>query len=152
MLPVGCTLEILGSNSQFPVSRCVHGSNVYTVMLVMMRNNVLFPSALQVVMSPSAVTEGQTVTLTCNPSCPAHANPTYIWYQDRKLVSNKHTMTDHTLILNSVKNKYSGNYSCALSGHNDHPSPAVTLIVRCMLTTFYLLLFTVSRLCTSVSW
>src|SRR4029434_7568004 len=152
MLPVGCTLEILGSNSQFPVSRCVHGSNVYTVMLVRMRNNVLFPSALQVVMSSTAVTEGQSVTLTYDSSCPAHANPTYFWYQDRKLVSNQHTMRDNTLILNSVSSKDSGNYSCALSGEKDHPSPAVTLIVRCMLTAFYQLLFTVSRLCTSVSW
>src|SRR4029434_5105050 len=107
MLPVGSTLEILGSNSQFPVSRCVHGSNVYTVMLVMMRNKVLFPSALQVVMSPTAVTEGQTVTLTCNHTqpCPAHGNPTYIWYQDRKRVSNQHTMRDNPLILNSVSSK-----------------------------------------------
>ena len=133
---------------------CVHGSNVYTVMLVMMRNNVLFPSALQVVMSSTAVTEGQTVTLTCNHAqpCPAHVNPTYIWYQDRKLVSNQHTMRDNTLILNSVSSKDSGNYSCALSGHNDYPSPAVSLIVRCTITSFYQLLFTVSRLCTSVSW
>ena len=154
MIPKGSSLEVLGSNSQFPVSMCVHGSNVYTVMLVMMRNNVLFPSALQVVMSPTAVTEGQSVTLTCNHAqpCPAHVNPTYIWYQDRKRVSNQHTMRDNPLILNSVSSKDSGNYSCALSGHKDYPSPAVTLVVRCMLTTFYQLRFTVSRLCTSVSW
>ena len=152
MIPVGSTLEVLGSNSQFQVSRCVHGSNVYTVMLVMMGYNVLFPSALQVGMSPTTVTEGQRVTLTCNPSCSTHVNPTYIWYQDRKLVSNQHTMRNNTLILNSVSSKDSRNYSCALSGHEDHPSPAVTLVVRCMLTTFYQLRFTVSRLCTSVSW
>src|SRR4029434_7339045 len=150
--PLRRTLEVLGSHSQFQVSMCVHGSYVYTVMLVMMINNVLFSSALQGVMSSTAVREGQTVTLTCNPSCPAHANPTYFWYQDRKLVSNQHTMRDNTLILNSVSSKDSGNYSCALSGEKDHPSPAVTLIVRCMLTAFYQLLFTVSRLCTSVSW
>src|SRR4029434_9339486 len=120
MIPKGCSLEVLGSHSQFPVSMCVHGSYVYTVMLVMMINNVLFPSALQVVMSPTAVTEAQTVTLTCNPSCPAHANTTYIWYQDRKLVSNQHTMRDNPLILNSVSNKDSGNYSCALSGYKNH--------------------------------
>src|SRR4029434_1127000 len=116
-------------------------------MLWVRRNNVLCPSALQGVMSPTAVTEGRRVTLTCNSSCPAHVNPTYIWYQDRKLVSNQHTMRDNTLILNSVSSKDSGNYSCALSGEKDHPSPAVTLIVRCMLTSFYQLLFTVSRLC-----
>src|SRR4029434_4630614 len=152
MIPLGSTLEFLGSHSQFQVSRCVHDSNVYTVMLVMMRNNVLFPSALQVGMSPTTVTEGQRVTLTCNPSCSTHANPTYIWYQDRKLVSNQHTMRDNTLILNSVSSKDSGNYSCVLSGHEDHPSPAVSLIVRCTLTAFYQLLFAGSRLCTSVSW
>src|SRR4029434_6418239 len=100
MIRKGCSLEVLGSHSQFPVSMCVHGSNVYTVMLVMRGYNVLFPSALQVVMSPTAVTEGQSVTLTCTPSCPAHVNPTYIWYQDRKLVSNQPTMRDNTLILN----------------------------------------------------
>src|SRR4029434_695417 len=147
MLPVGRTLEVLGSHSQFPVSRCDHGSNVYTVMLVMMGNNVLFPSALQVEMSPTAVTEGQSVTLTCNSSCPAHVNPTYIWYQDRKLVSNQHTMRDNTLILNSVSSKDSGNYTCALSGDKDYPSPAVSLIERCTIRTSYQLLFTVSRLC-----
>ncbi|XP_042561844.1 B-cell receptor CD22-like isoform X2 [Clupea harengus] len=89
-------------------------------------------STLQVVMSPPTVTEGQRVTLTCNhiQPCPANANPTYIWYQDRKLVSNQHTMRDNPLILNSVSSKDSGNYSCALSGHKDYPSPAVTLVVR----------------------
>ena len=152
MILMESTLEVLGSHSQFQVSMCVHGSNVYTAMLVMMRNNVLFPSSLQVVMSPTAVTEGQSVTLTCNPSCSTHANPTYIWYQDRKLVSNQNTTSDNTLTLNSVSSKDSGSYSCALSGEKDHPSPAVTLVVRCMLTSFYQLLFTVSRLCTSVSW
>src|SRR4029434_8246446 len=108
-------------------------------MLVRMRNKVLFPSALQVVMSPTAVTEGQTVTLTCNHAqpCPAHVNPTYISYQDRKAVSNQHTMRDNPLILNSVSSKDSGSYSCALSGHEDHPSPAVSLIVRCTITFFY---------------
>src|SRR4029434_1326363 len=136
MIRKGCSLEVLGSHSQFPVSMCVHGSNVYTVMLVMRGYNVLFPSALQVVMSPSAVTEGQRVTLTCNHAqpCPADVNPTFIWYQDRKRVSNQHTMRDNPLILNSVSSKDSGNYTCALSGHEDHPSPAVSLIVRCTLT------------------
>ena len=121
MIPVGSTLEVLGSHSQFPVSMCVHGSNVYTVMLVMMRNNVLFPSALQVVMSPTAVTEGQSVTLTCNSKCPAHANPAYIWITP---VTSQPTISGNTLTLNSVSKRDEGRYSCALKGH-EHPSPSV---------------------------
>src|SRR4029434_4180849 len=117
------SLEVLGSNSQFPVSRCVHGSYVYTVMLVMMRNNVLFPSALQVVMSATTVTEGQTVTLTCNhiQPCPAHVNPTYIW---NKPVTSQPTISGNTLTLTSVSKRDKGSYSCALKGHEDHPSPS----------------------------
>src|SRR4029434_8421451 len=105
MIPLRRTLEVLGSHSQFPVSRCVHGSYVYTVMLVMMRNNVRFPSALQVEMSPTAVTEGQSVTLTCVSSCPAHANPTYIWITP---VTSEPTISGNTLTLTSVSKRDKG--------------------------------------------
>ncbi|XP_042561368.1 B-cell receptor CD22-like [Clupea harengus] len=82
-------------------------------------------STLQVEMSPTAVTEGQSVTLTCVSSCPAHANPTYIWITP---VTSEPTISGNTLTLTSVSKKDEGRYSCALKGHEEHPSPSVCVL------------------------
>ncbi|KAL2086718.1 hypothetical protein ACEWY4_017777 [Coilia grayii] len=85
-------------------------------------------SNLQVEMTPTTVTEGQSVTLTCSTSCPGDTNPTYIWYQTRQPVTNQHTISYDTLTLSSVSKTDAGRYSCALRGHEDHPSPSVCVL------------------------
>ncbi|KAL2086720.1 hypothetical protein ACEWY4_017779 [Coilia grayii] len=79
-------------------------------------------------MSLTPVTEGQSVTLTCRSSCPVDTNPTYIWYHTRQPVTNQHTISGNTLTLSSVSKRDAGRYSCALRGHEDHPSPSVCVL------------------------
>ncbi|KAL2086717.1 hypothetical protein ACEWY4_017776 [Coilia grayii] len=85
------------------------------------------PGALQVEMSPTAVTEGQSVTLTCRPTCDTGAEPTFVWYKNSEPVANQ---PPTTMTINTVKNTDSGSYSCAVKGHENHPSPAVALNVH----------------------
>ncbi|XP_041959180.1 B-cell receptor CD22-like [Alosa sapidissima] len=85
----------------------------------------LLVSSLQVMMSSAAVTEGGTVSLTCNSTCPAN-NITYTWFQNRAPLT-QHTSRD--LILDPVNSDDAGNYSCA-EGNEKYPSPEVTLSVQ----------------------
>ncbi|XP_062384949.1 B-cell receptor CD22-like [Sardina pilchardus] len=77
-------------------------------------------------MSSAAVREGETVSLTCNSTCPVN-NATYTWFQNREPLT-KHTSRD--LILDPVKSDDSGTYSCAVEGNEKHPSPEVNLSVQ----------------------
>ncbi|XP_062390036.1 B-cell receptor CD22-like [Sardina pilchardus] len=90
---------------------------------------MLYVTALWVVMSPAPVREGQNVTLTCSTTCPPHTNPTYIWYRNTQRVTGRR-MTDSMLMLKPVSSGDSGSYSCAVKGHEAHPSPEVTLSVQ----------------------
>ncbi|XP_063064881.1 B-cell receptor CD22-like [Engraulis encrasicolus] len=83
-------------------------------------------SALQVVMSPATVTEGQSVTLTCRPSCDPGGHSTFIWYRNRQHIANQHK----TFTISPVKSTDSGSYSCAVQGHEHYQSPAKTLVVQ----------------------
>ncbi|XP_062400212.1 B-cell receptor CD22-like [Sardina pilchardus] len=66
------------------------------------------------------------VTLTCISTCPADSRPTYIWYKNTQPVGDKYTTSGNTLMINSpVSKDDSGHFSCALRGHEDHPSPPV---------------------------
>ncbi|XP_055769323.1 B-cell receptor CD22-like [Salvelinus fontinalis] len=61
----------------------------------------------------------QRMILTCRTtSCPLTGNPTYIWYKNGKIVSEK-TSTY------SVYSNAADSYSCAVKGHEDLHSPAV---------------------------
>ncbi|XP_063064214.1 vascular cell adhesion protein 1-like [Engraulis encrasicolus] len=82
-------------------------------------------TGLQVQINPASVNEGSRVTLTCSTTCSLSSNPTYIWYKNTQPVTNKYTATGNTLTINSIQNEDAGRYSCAVRGHEDHPSPAV---------------------------
>ncbi|XP_031417813.1 sialic acid-binding Ig-like lectin 12 [Clupea harengus] len=89
-------------------------------------------SDLQVLVAPGKVTEGNRVTLTCNATCSLSNDPTYIWYKRAVILTSNFTTGNNTLTLDPVSSEDAGSYSCAVRGQEDHPSPAVTLSVRCM--------------------
>uniref|UniRef100_A0A4W5P936 Ig-like domain-containing protein n=1 Tax=Hucho hucho TaxID=62062 RepID=A0A4W5P936_9TELE len=74
-------------------------------------------SGLQVKVTPAA--EGQK-TLTCNTTCTLtdNPNPTYIWYKNRQVVTEK--TSPYSVYSNAVDS-----YSCAVKGHEDLSSHAV---------------------------
>ena len=80
-------------------------------------------------MFPAAMaTEGQRVTLVCSSSCPLTDNPTYIWYQNRQVV----TQSQHNyVLLEAVSSQHAGQYSCAVKGQEELRSPEETLTVTC---------------------
>ncbi|XP_045061680.1 B-cell receptor CD22-like [Coregonus clupeaformis] len=58
-------------------------------------------------------------TLTCSTtSCPLTGNPTYTWYKNGQIVTEKTSSY-------SVDSKAADSYSCAVKGHEDLHSPAV---------------------------
>ena len=75
-------------------------------------------------------TEGQRVTLVCSSSCPLTDNPTYIWYQNRQVVTQEQSQQNY-VVLEPVSSQHAGEYSCALKGQEDLKSPGETLTVRC---------------------
>lgn len=87
-------------------------------------------SGLKVTMTPSdVVTEGQRVTLTCSTSCPLSEDITYMWFfneQPLRLdgVYNKH------VVINPVRRRHAGNYSCAIRTPQNINSAVETLTVR----------------------
>uniref|UniRef100_A0A8B9JKY7 Si:dkey-4c23.5 n=2 Tax=Astyanax mexicanus TaxID=7994 RepID=A0A8B9JKY7_ASTMX len=76
---------------------------------------ILSVTDLQVKMSPSSPSEGQTVTLTCSSTCTLPNNPTYIWYKNGQPVTNKPTRYNK-LYLESTSPEDVLQYSCALGG------------------------------------
>ncbi|XP_063064783.1 B-cell receptor CD22-like [Engraulis encrasicolus] len=80
---------------------------------------------LQVVISPLTVKEGQSVTLTCRPSCDPGGHSTFIWYKNGRHVANQHK----TFTISAVRSTDSGSYSCAVQGHEHYQSPTTTLVV-----------------------
>ncbi|KAL2086844.1 hypothetical protein ACEWY4_017903 [Coilia grayii] len=87
-------------------------------------------TALQVLMNPETVTEGERLTLTCNTTCSLSDNSTFTWYKNGQPLTSKHTTRDNKLQLNPVSSEDSGNYSCAVRGHESLSSTAVFLHVR----------------------
>ncbi|XP_036453634.1 sialoadhesin-like [Colossoma macropomum] len=74
---------------------------------------ILHVTDLQVRVSPSSPSEGQTVTLTCSSTCTLPNNPTYMWYKNREPVTNKPTKYNK-LYLESASSEDIHLYSCAL--------------------------------------
>ncbi|XP_071202361.1 B-cell receptor CD22-like [Salvelinus alpinus] len=72
-------------------------------------------SGLQVKVTPAA--EGQK-TLTCSTTCTLTGNPTYIWYKNGQVVTEKTSL--YSVLPNAVDSYY-----CAVKGHEDLHSPAV---------------------------
>ncbi|XP_062389862.1 sialoadhesin-like [Sardina pilchardus] len=89
-------------------------------------NTIQILSELQVLVSPAAVKEGDNVTLTCSTTCSLSTNPSYIWYRNSQPLSNSNTTSSNTLSVASVSRVEDADfYSCAVRGHEDHPSPSV---------------------------
>ncbi|XP_041958677.1 sialoadhesin-like [Alosa sapidissima] len=86
-------------------------------------------TALQVFITPEAVTEGERVTLTCDTTC-IMTNPIFAWYKNGQPVTYKHTTRDNKLHLDPVSSEDAGSYSCAVKGHESLSSNAVFLNVR----------------------
>ena len=81
-------------------------------------------------LSSDVVTEGDSVTLTCGASCTLDANTTYVWHKNTNDLPFTMVNMNSSLHLNPVSMEDEGIYSCALRGHEDHPSTAVSLRVR----------------------
>ncbi|KAM4611960.1 B-cell receptor CD22-like [Polymixia lowei] len=85
---------------------------------------------LKVKVTPvSVVTEGHRVIMTCNTSCPLTDNRTYIWYQNRQVLTQPESQQKH-LVLDPVSSQHAGNYSCSVKNHTDLRSPEETLTIR----------------------
>uniref|UniRef100_A0A4W5KLT9 Ig-like domain-containing protein n=1 Tax=Hucho hucho TaxID=62062 RepID=A0A4W5KLT9_9TELE len=94
----------------------------YLIGLIVLLSFTLY-SDLQVKVTPAAVTEGERVSLTCITTCTLTDNPTYIWYK------NGHIVKENTSSLYSDSFSAADSYSCAVKGHEDLHSPAVSLEV-----------------------
>lgn len=75
------------------------------------------------------VTEGQSIMLTCVPTCAVKqdSNLSYIWYKNK--LKFKVSEIPH-LYLNPVSYEDMASYACVLFGYKDHPSPAFDLTVQ----------------------
>ncbi|XP_035856776.1 uncharacterized protein LOC118494970 [Sander lucioperca] len=77
---------------------------------------------LQVKVIPA--TEGQTVTLMCNTSCPLTENPAvYIWYKNREFLYQDWSPWYQQL----VSSEKAVRYSCAIKGYEDLRAPQVSV-------------------------
>ncbi|XP_062396226.1 B-cell receptor CD22-like [Sardina pilchardus] len=82
---------------------------------------------LRVTSSPVSVRMHDSLTLTCSTTCSLSNKPTYIWYRNSQPLSNTHTTSSHIMSIASFSKEDAGSYSCAVRGHEDHPSPSVCL-------------------------
>ncbi|XP_062389282.1 B-cell receptor CD22-like [Sardina pilchardus] len=82
---------------------------------------------LRVTSSPVSVRMHHSLTLTCSTTCSLSNNPTYIWYRNSQPLSNTHTTSSNIMSIASFSKEDAGYYSCAVRGHEDHPSPSVCL-------------------------
>uniref|UniRef100_A0A3B1JBX0 Si:dkey-4c23.5 n=1 Tax=Astyanax mexicanus TaxID=7994 RepID=A0A3B1JBX0_ASTMX len=108
---------------------------------------ILSVTDLQVKMSPSSPSEGQTVTLTCSSTCTLPNNPTYIWYKNGQPVTNKPTRYNK-LYLESTSPEDVLQYSCALgdSPKGAEGSTGLTLITV-PVAVFLLLILIAGGIC-----
>ncbi|XP_076118355.1 sialic acid-binding Ig-like lectin 14 [Alosa pseudoharengus] len=70
---------------------------------------------------PTPVMKGGDVRLSCNNGCGLNSNPTVIWRKNGEDLPGKQT-DNSELLLQRVSTEDEGNYSCALKGHEGHPS------------------------------
>ncbi|XP_041959444.1 CXADR-like membrane protein [Alosa sapidissima] len=74
------------------------------------------------------VKEGDNVTLTCNTTCNLTSNASFIWSKDGRPVEKKQIINNQ-LQLHPVSYEDEGSYTCAVRGHEGHPSPPKMLEV-----------------------
>ncbi|KAE8300498.1 hypothetical protein D5F01_LYC00639 [Larimichthys crocea] len=86
---------------------------------------ILCISDLQVKVIPT--TEGQTVSLMCNTSCPLTKNPAaYIWYKNGEFLCKDWSPWYQQL----VSSEEAVTYSCAIKGYKDLRAPEVSVELR----------------------
>ncbi|XP_062389720.1 B-cell receptor CD22-like [Sardina pilchardus] len=91
---------------------------------------------LHVSVRPEPVKKGNEVTLTCSTTCSLSNNPTYIWYRNSQPLSYSHITSSNTLSIPTFNVRVdAGYYSCALRGHEGHPSPSVC-VLSCWSVTY----------------
>ncbi|XP_030634714.1 B-cell receptor CD22-like [Chanos chanos] len=78
--------------------------------------------------TPERVKEGDTVTLTCKTTCSLSNSPIFIWYKNGHVLTRRN-IRNNELSFQSVSSEDRGSYMCAVQGHEDLPSSAVTLTV-----------------------
>lgn len=79
---------------------------------------------------PEKVCEGKEVKLSCKQTCKLTENPTVIWKKNGEDLPVKQTH-NYELVFQTVSSEDEGDYSCALKGHEGHPSKSVKLNVIC---------------------
>ncbi|XP_026092101.1 uncharacterized protein LOC113065118 [Carassius auratus] len=92
---------------------------------------ILTVTDTQVKSSPSVVSEGQEVILICSTKCTLNNKHTYIWYKNRRQVTDGITK-DNKLYLDSVSDEELHQYSCAVGDPVDSTAfrhYTVTLLV-----------------------
>ncbi|XP_059400154.1 uncharacterized protein LOC132131973 [Carassius carassius] len=92
---------------------------------------ILTVTDTQVKSSPSVVSEGQEVILICSTKCTLDDKHTYIWYKNRRQITDGFTK-DNKLYLDSVSDEELHQYSCAVGDPVDSTAfrhYTVTLLV-----------------------
>ncbi|XP_076141117.1 B-cell receptor CD22-like [Alosa pseudoharengus] len=77
---------------------------------------------------PDSVVEGCDVKMSCRNNCTWKSKPTVIWRKDGTDLPPDR-IKNSELLFTSVRKDDEGNYSCALKGHEGHPSKPRKLIV-----------------------
>ncbi|XP_076141000.1 sialoadhesin-like [Alosa pseudoharengus] len=77
---------------------------------------------------PETVVEGNEVKLNCRTTCRLKEKPTVIWRKNGEELPGEQTGNSE-LLLQRVSTEDEGEYSCALKGHEGHPSTPVKLNV-----------------------
>ncbi|KAL1251193.1 hypothetical protein QQF64_018989 [Cirrhinus molitorella] len=99
---------------------------------------ILTVTGTQTQNSPAAASEGQEVILSCSTNCTLNDNHTYIWYKNRRQVTDGFTKVNR-LYLDSVSNEELQQYSCAVGDPRVQRSPESsvallsTVIILCVL-------------------
>ncbi|XP_016103912.1 uncharacterized protein [Sinocyclocheilus grahami] len=99
---------------------------------------ILTVTDAQVKSSPSVVSEGQEVILSCSTKCSLNDKHTYIWYKNGQQVTDGFTK-DNKLYLDSVSNEELHQYSCAVGEAREIESNTVLLSTVIILSVFLIL-------------
>ncbi|KAL7832431.1 hypothetical protein AOLI_G00299790 [Acnodon oligacanthus] len=102
---------------------------------------ILSVTDLQVMMSPSSPSAGQTVILACISTCTLPNNPTYIWYKNGQPVTNKPTRYNK-LYLESASSEDVLQYSCALGAPEEAKESSVLKFAAVGSSVFLALMIT----------
>lgn len=73
---------------------------------------------------------GYQVKMSCENRCMLKPNSRIFWKKNGEILPHSQR-TSNEEELHNIKMDDEGNYSCALEGHEDHPSPPLMLNVMC---------------------